>query len=143
MYDMRFVSSILLMLFLLACSNKSNEELLVGEWKMEGFDLSKADTSVGERQREVMESFNNKDGGLVLKFAADKSLQTVIDANGRKFDMRGTYSLADEGNTLVVQMEEDQIEVDEERSSIVFLTSDTLKLQVEQGVIIVYSKNPG
>ena len=140
---MRLLLLLLPISILFACSSKSNEELIVGEWKMEGFDLSEADTSVGERQREVMEGFSNKDGGLILKFAADKTLQTVINANGRKFDMRGTYSLADEGNTLVVQMEEDQIEVDEERSKIQSLSADTLKLKVEQGVIIVYSRNPG
>ena len=140
---MRFILLLLPLSILLSCASKNNDELLVGEWKMEGFDLSAADTSIGQRQREVMESFSNTDGGISLKFAADKSLQTIINANGRKIDMRGTYSLTDEGKTLLVKMEDEQMEVEEERSSIVSLTNDTLKLQVEQGVIIVYSRNPG
>jgi hypothetical protein len=140
---MRFILLLLPLSILLSCASKTNDELLVGEWKMEGFDLSAADTSIGQRQREVMESFSNTDGGISLKFAADKSLQTIINANGRKIDMRGTYSLTDEGKTLLVKMEDEQLEVEEERSSIVSLTNDTLKLQVEQGVIIVYSRNPG
>lgn len=140
---MRFILLLLPLSILLSCASKNNDELLVGEWKMEGFDLSAADTSIGQRQREVMESFSNTDGGISLKFAADKSLQTIINANGRKIDMRGTYSLTDEGKTLLVKMEDEQLEVEEERSSIVSLTNDTLKLQVEQGVIIVYSRNPG
>ena len=140
---MRLILLLLPLSILLACSSKSNEELIVGEWRMEGFDLSEADTSVGDRQREVMEAYRKEESGLLLKFAADKTLQSVFQAQGRKFDMRGTYSLADEGNTLVVQMEEDKIEIDEERSKIKLLSADTLKLKVEQGVIIVYSRNPG
>lgn len=140
---MRIILLLLPLSILLACSSKSNDELLVGEWKMEGFDLSAADTSIGQRQREVMESFSNTDGGISLKFAADKSLQTIINANGRKIDMRGTYSLTNGGETLLVKMEDDQMEVEEEQSTIVSLNDDTLKLKVEQGVIIVYSRNPG
>lgn len=140
---MRYILALLSLTLLLSCSSKSNDELLVGEWKMEGFDLSTADTSIGQRQREVMESFSNTDGGISLKFAADKTLQTIINANGRKIDMRGTYSLTDAGKTLRVKMEDEKMEVEEEKSTIVSLTEDTLKLKVEQGVIIVYSRNPG
>ena len=143
----KFIFPILAVFVLLAysCSTKSKEELIVGKWQFENFDMNSLIEKSGGRVSEYeMSQLKAAEGMMKLiqyEFFQDKTY-TYGSENFPTTVKRGTYTIENDGTYLVLNQEPSENSRRRSdginRYEIITLTSDSLVMNMED-VLVVYS----
>lgn len=127
----RILMSILLSIFLISCSNPTNEELIVGEWRFADFKIaSKNITPNEEVQLSMLKVLFEK---MSLTYFNDKTYESKMSLGDEKYSENGTYRFEGDGKYLVSEGTDHEGKSKNSRSEIMKLTKDSLIIGGDEG----------
>ena len=126
-----------------SCITKTKDELIVGKWQYVRMDLHEL-TNGQEMDMKDQFALSIYEGQLkstTMQYYKDKTFESKMGDNALSKPLFGTYKLINDGK-YIEETKTNPIneKTTTERSEIIELTSDTLKLRSEEGLTVVLCK---
>ena len=130
---------LILAIFLISCSNPTNEELIVGEWRFADFKIASKDITPNEEvQLSMLKVLFEK---MSLTYFNDKTYESKMSLGNEKYSENGTYRFEGDGKYLVSEGTDQEGKIKNSRSEIIKLTKDSLIIGGDEGYSLTLVKS--